>query len=111
MYEVCVTLTVSGAPDRGEHFQRVVDRYAQLEQVHAGLLDASFGFSDGVDVATIDAEVTVEADSEDDAFHLANSSLRSAIQSAGGFTPDWDERPPSGAVYRLSAETVGLVDA
>lgn len=111
MYQVGLTLRVSGQPERADHFQQVVDAYAALEDAHQGLLDASFGFSDHDDHAVIDAEITVEAKSEDDAFHLANSSVRSAIQSAGGFTPEWDERPPAGAVYRLTDESIGLVDA
>jgi hypothetical protein len=111
MYEVVLTLTVSGNPDRARHFQKVVEAYAELERVHVGLLDASFGFTDHADHADINVEITVETPTEDDAFHLANTSVRSAIQSAGGFTPDWDERPPDGAVYRLTSETIGLVDA
>lgn len=115
MYEVRMTLYVSGGGDAAESFTRVADAYAALEAVHESLLDASFGFSahdDDEDYATaqVDVEITVEAEDEDEAFALATSSVRAAIQTAGGASPDWEDRPDDAVtVYRLAEESVGLV--
>ncbi len=113
MYEVTITLSLSGGPQRAEHFQEMADAYAALEEVHDELLDSSLGFHDSEDRALVDLELTVLASDEDEAYRLASSSVRAAIQKAGGFKPGWGERvPPNGwAVYPVAGDTVGLVDA
>jgi hypothetical protein len=113
-YEVRMSLRVSGGPDRAAHFETVVDAFAALEVVHAELLDSSFGFTDGGAHADLDAELTVRAVGEREAYRLASSCVRSAIQAAGGATPEWDELAPhdlATAVYRVTDESVGLVSA
>jgi len=112
MYEIRMSLRVSGGPDRSEHFDRVVDAFSALESVHDDVLDSSFGFTDHADFSELDIEITVNAVGEAEAFRLASSSVRSAIQQAGGYTPDWDQAPShdlSAAVYRVMDESVGLV--
>jgi len=109
MYEVRLSLRASGEPDRAAHFEAVTDAFAALEDVHDDVLDSSFGFADSDDFAEMDVEVTVMAADEAQAYQLASSCVRSAIQTAGGHTPDWEHLPSSGAVYRLTDESVDLV--
>ena len=114
MYEVRMSLRVSGGPDRSEHFDKVADAFSALESVHEELLDSTFGFADHDDFSEIDVEVTVKAGSEAEAYRLASSAVRSAIQQAGGHTPDWDHAasPDLGrAVYRVTDESVDLITA
>lgn len=109
MYGVKLGLHVSGS-GRADHFDRVVDAYADLEDADGALLDSSFGYSDQDDHAEMDVEITVAATSEDEAFRIAASSVRSAIHAAGGSTPDWTERHPADAVYRITDDSVDLLD-
>lgn len=114
MYEVRMSLRVSGGPDRAEHFDVVVDAFSALEAVHDEVLDSSFGFTNHDEFSEIDIEVTVNAEDATEAYRLASSCVRSAIQQAGGHTPDWDHAPThdlSAAVYRVTDESVGLVTA
>lgn len=96
MYEVRLQLTALGGPDRSEHFERLVDEYAKIEDVHDDLLDASFGFTECADdCVNIDIEVTVRAEDPGAAYDLTSSSVRAAIQAAEGSTPDWEVRGES----------------
>lgn len=110
MYEVRLGLSVTG-PDRVAHFDSVADAYADLERVDRRLLDSTFGLRDGDDEAEIDIEITVAASSDEEAHKLVTSCVRSAIQAAGGFTPDWADRRPAEwiAVYRVHSESVDRV--
>ena len=100
-------------PNRSEHFMAVTDCYQTLEQTHEDLLDVAFGFADDDGYATVDVEVTVNAEDEDAAILLARSSVRSAIQDAGGYPPGWDEdrHTTSAVAYRIVDESVDLVPA
>ncbi|HVA60348.1 MAG TPA: hypothetical protein VNG13_07400 [Mycobacteriales bacterium] len=91
----------------------MADCYAGLKAGDAALLDCAWGFSDRDQHGDVDVDVTVAASDEATAYELASASVRAAIQHAGGFTPDWDERVPdlSSVAYRLTDERVELVPA
>jgi hypothetical protein len=91
----------------------VTDRYATLEAADAHLLDCSWGYSDHGGHATVDIDLTVDADDETAAYELASASVRSAIHDAHGATPGWGERAsdPAAVVYRLTDESVALLPA
>jgi hypothetical protein len=114
IFAVSLRLIVKG-PDgiRQSHFERVTDSYASLEAADAHLLDCSWGYSDRGADATVEIDVTVQADSEAAAFELASASVRSAIHDADGVTATWDEVPrdPSAVVYRVTDEEIEPVPA
>jgi hypothetical protein len=110
MYEVKIELRASG-DDVSASFDRVIDAYAELEAACPELLDCAFGFARLSEYhARVDVELTVDADTEDKAWEIGMSSVRSAIHATGAGTPNWDERP-SGVVYRVADEDVALIPA
>ena len=110
-FEATIELRVSG-PNRSEHFQHVVDAYYAIEQADESLLDAAWSFADGDEHADVEVELTLRGDSEDTAYKAAACAVRAAIHAAGGFTPDWDDRPdPHTPVYRLDDIEIELVPA
>jgi hypothetical protein len=111
MTAVTIHLTVRG-PDIADHFGHVVDCYAKLEACHDELLDCSWELELRDGHAHVEIELTVAVADDDAAWKLAIASVRSAIHDAGGFTPDWAERPPgTGVVYRQTDAEVEPVSA
>ena len=110
MFGVRVELRVTGPEDLSEEFQRLIDAYYELEQACPELLDCSFGLTLGDGHARVDVELTVDAATEDEALHVGSSSIRTAIQTIGGHTPGWGERPP-GVSYRVADEDVAPIPA
>ena len=71
-----------------EQLDEVMECLATLGMLDP-FLDADFSTPDGV---TVQIEFSLEADNDIDALAQASSSLRSAIHSVGGATPNWDEQ-------------------
>ena len=112
IYELTIEIHVTGGPDLSGHFQQVTDEYAKLEKVHEQLLDCAWSFSETEHGhADVDVELSVESDTEDDAWACGSSAVRAAIQAAGGHTPNWGERVPMDEpAYRVTEESVEPVE-
>ena len=110
MFGVHVELRVTGPDDFAAEFERLIDAYFDLEQACPELLDSSFALTLHDGYARVDAEVTVDAVSDDEALHVGSSSIRTAIQTIGGHTPGWGERP-TGVSYRVADEDVAPIPA
>lgn len=112
IYDVMLELHVTGGSDRSSHFQQVSDEYCRLEEADPRLLDSAFSFADSDEHAEVEVELTINADTEDEAYQIASDCVRTAIHAAGGFTPNWGERVHDDApVYRVTEESVEVMPA
>lgn len=106
MFGLHLDLTATGAGDLHEHVDTVAEQMASTEQCNSNLLD----FSIGADAETgeVEIEVTVQAESVEDALATGISWIRSAIHAAGAGTPGWEDGAAAAArlvEYRLDEAT------
>ncbi|WP_328645742.1 hypothetical protein OHS58_39250 [Amycolatopsis sp. NBC_00348] len=87
----CTVRSASG--DLEDHFSEVMD--ALLEEPGAVDPDISAELATG----NIALAMSVDAETDRDALSRALVVARSAIHKAGGFTPDWTDRPHEGKFF------------
>lgn len=74
--------------DLASEVEAVVDHLIDLEACTPGLLDSTVGLDMGA--RTLEVQITIEADTGGAALDQAVACLRSAIHTAGGSTPGWE---------------------
>lgn len=100
-FGLSIPVEAHGVPGNlGDAVDLVVAQLANLDDSHEQLLD--FGVGSDATGNTVVFDLTVEATGVDEAFSVAWSCLRSAVQAAGGSTPGWEN-----VTYELS-DTEGI---
>jgi len=114
-YGLYLTLTAQ-LPDDADLLDKVDEVGEQLALLDArqrSVLD--FGLAADVETKIVEAQVTVEAPTPEEAMALGLGLLRTAIHATGAGTPGWEDAAPSAATlveFRLDeAATRPLVAA
>jgi hypothetical protein len=87
----------------------VMDALLDLEECNPEVHDPSVGAS--LAEGTAEIELTVDTESSEEAVRISRSIIRTAIHTAGGFTPDWDHAAarPHTAQYRAQKTQLDYV--
>lgn len=98
-------LRVRGSGDLFEAADNVAEALIDLEESHPALEDSTVSVDGNLNQVTID--LSVRAETLEEAAKIGDACLRAAIHTTGGFTPGWnDGMEPT--IVRKNAE---LVDA
>lgn len=89
MYKFHFDLTISGEGDYGDAVDEMVCAYADIEESDPALIDMGVGLKGSTGALEID--MTIDIDDLEAALHKALGTLRAAIHTAGGSTPNWEE--------------------
>ena len=102
---ISTDLRVEGPGDLFEAADNVAEALIDLEESHPALKDSTVSVDGNLNQVTI--ELSVRAETLEEAAEIGDGCLRAAIHTSGGFTPGWNDGVEPMTV-RKNAE---LVDA
>jgi hypothetical protein len=91
LFTVSMAGPVDDVDSLADHVDSVVEELHNLDEQNRSLLDVGVGLD--ASVREVEIDMTVEADTPEDAAKLALALTRCAIHAAGGGTPGWDNPP------------------
>ena len=98
-----IVLKVEGPDDLFDAADNVTEALVELEESHPALKDSTVSVDKSIMEVTI--QVSVAAETLEEAQAIGDSCIRSAIHTSGGFTPGWDSASEPQTV-RKNAELV-----
>lgn len=85
---VSVSFYVTGEMDLDDHLDQVMNALMALEAADSRITDSDYVAA--VKTGLVNINSSAQADTFDEAAALAMATIRSAIHTAGGFTPGWE---------------------